>query len=83
MKIYQCAIANRRYFPLASAKLQRDFIPPKHFKKKINKKLLFLKIWTNFEIKSLQNAMKTRKNGTKAFAQTISCYFSLFFLQKL
>ena len=22
MKIYQCAIANRRYFPLASAKLQ-------------------------------------------------------------
>ena len=83
MKIYQCAIANRRYFPLASAKLQRDFIPPKHFKKKFNKKLLFLKIWTNFEIKSLQNAMKTRKNRTKAFTQPISCYFNIIFQQEL
>lgn len=83
MKIYQCTIANRRYFPLASAKLQRDFIPPKHFRKNFNKKLLFLKIWTNFEIKSLQNVIKMRKNGTKAFARTNLCYFNLFFLQKL
>ena len=39
MKIYQCAIANRRYFPLASAKLQRVFILTKKHKGKIYKKL--------------------------------------------
>ncbi len=42
MKIYQCTIAKPCYFPLASAKLQRDFISPKHFKKNFNKNLVFL-----------------------------------------